>query len=278
MSATTGTIRTFPGAAGFQPQRRSRLYHALADALVIAKREIIRTKRAPDRLMDVTFQPILFVLLFRYVFGGAIAIESTSYVNFLIPGILVQVLLFGGLGTGVGLAEDLKQGVVDRFRSLPMARSAVLTGRTLADLAKSVLGAVIILAVGLAVGFRPDANVFEWIAALFLALLLTYTISWFGAIIALVTRGVEGVYAVGFTLIFPLTFASSVFVPTETMPGWLQAFTEHQPVTVTANAVRGLLLGQPVGSDAWLSLAWCIGLMAVFIPVAVWRYQRRAAS
>jgi ABC transporter DrrB family efflux protein len=274
----SGTLRSLPVTAAPKASRHGRLYWAIADSLVIAKRDLIRTRRAPDRLLDVTLQPVLFVLLFRYVFGGAINTGSTSYVNFLVPGILVQLLIFGGLGTGAGLAEDLKLGVVDRFRSLPMARSAVLVGRTLADLAKSVLGAAVVLGVGFAIGYHPEANFPQWVAALSLALLLSFTISWFGAIIALLVKSVEGVYAAGFTIIFPLTFASSVFVPTETMPGWLRAFTDHQPVTVTVNAVRAFLLGEPAGSDAWAALLWCFGLLAVLIPIAVWRYQRRAAS
>jgi ABC transporter DrrB family efflux protein len=260
-----------------QPQRRSRFYWMIADALILAKRNLQHIPRIPAQLLDVTIQPIIFVLLFRFVFGGAINTGGISYVNFLMPGILVQTLVFGGMNTGVGLAEDLQRGLIDRFRSLPMARSAVLAGRTIADLVQSVLGITVMLTVGILVGFRPHGSPLGWCAALVLALLCSFTFSWVGAMMGLLAPNAESVQAVGFMLIFPLTFASSAFVPTGTMPGWLRAFAEHQPVTLIVNAARALLLGQPVGTSGWQALAWCVGILAVFMPVSVSLYRRKTA-
>ncbi|MGH2533268.1 MAG: ABC transporter permease [Thermomicrobiales bacterium] len=261
-----------------QPLRRSKPVTAIADALVIAKRDLRAIPRVPEALMDVTFMPILFVLLFRYVFGGAIETDSGSYVNFLIPGILIQTMFFGGMYTAVGLATDIRKGVVDRFRSLPMARSAVIAGRTMSDMVRNVIGSVVTLSVGFAIGFRPDGSAVDWVAAIGLVLLISFAMSWVGAVLGLLARSTEAVQAVGFTFIFPLTFASSAFVPTETMPGWLRAFTDHQPVTVSVNAVRGLMLGQPIGSDGWQALAWAVGILIVAIMVSVWLYQRKTAA
>jgi len=277
MSVITETPPITPRIAVLQPERRSRLYWTLMDALVIAKRNLQHIPRIPAQLLDVTIQPIIFVLLFRFVFGGAISTGGTSYVNFLMPGILVQTLVFGGMNTGVGLAEDLQRGLIDRFRSLPMARSAVLAGRTIADGAQSILGITVMLIVGLLVGFRPAGNPLGWCAALALALLCSFTFSWVGAMMGLIAPNAESVQAIGFMAIFPLTFASSAFVPTSTMPGWLRAFTDHQPVTAIVNAVRALLLGQPVGTSGWQALAWCVGILVVFAPLSVSLYRRRTA-
>ncbi|HET8522196.1 MAG TPA: ABC transporter permease, partial [Thermomicrobiales bacterium] len=204
MNTVTATAPTFPGVTqsdlALQPPRHSRLFWAISDALVIAKRDLMHIPRVPEQLFDVTLQPIMFVVLFRYVFGGAIGTGDTSYINFLIPGILVQAFVFGSMRTGLGLAEDLQRGVIDRFRSLPMARSAVLFGRTVADQARNVLGAIVMLAVGFAVGFRPDANVLEWIGAIALIFAFAFSLCWMGAILGLIARSSEGVQAVGFTL------------------------------------------------------------------------------
>jgi ABC transporter DrrB family efflux protein len=269
----------FPGVSQpgivLQPPRHSRLYWAVADALVIAKRDLMHIPRVPEQLFDVTLQPIMFVLLFRYVFGGAIATGNTSYINFLIPGILVQAFVFGSMRTGLGLAEDLQRGVIDRFRSLPMARSAVLSGRTMADQARNVLGAIVMLAVGFAVGFRPSGSLLGWIGALALIFAFSFAFCWLGAILGLVARSSEGVQAVGFTLLFPLTFASSVFVPTNTMPSWLQTFTANQPVSVVVNGVRSLLLGAPDSSVVWQGFGWSLALLVIACPIAIWLYPRR---
>src|ERR671915_2539090 len=206
-------------AGGLQPPRRSRVYWALADGLVLARRNLVQIPRIPELLVFATIQPVMFVLLFRYVFGGAIDVGGTSYVNFLMAGIFVQTVAFGAVTTGIGLAEDLQKGLVDRFRSLPMARSAVLTGRTIADLVRNMFVVAVMLAVGLLVGFRPEAEVTGWVAAIGLLLLLSFAFSWIGATIGLMVRSVEAVQSAGFIWLFPLTFASSAFVRTEDMPG-----------------------------------------------------------
>ncbi len=274
MTVTLNPPTAAPHVGDLQPEQRSRLYWTIADALILAKRNLQHIPRVPLQLIDVTVQPIIFVLLFRFVFGGAIN-TGVSYVNYLMPGIFVQTLVFGGINTGVGLADDLQKGLIDRFRSLPMARSAVLAGRTIADLAQSVLGITVMLVVGILVGFRPHGNPLGWVAALLIVLLCGFAFSWIGAIFGLLAPNPEAVQAFGFVAIFPLTFASSAFVPTSTMPSWLRAFTDHQPVTAIVNATRALLLGQPVGTVGWQALAWCLGILVVFMPVSVSLYRRR---
>ena len=262
---------------GVQPLRRSKFYWALADGLVLAKRNLVQIPRIPELLVFATIQPVMFVLLFRYVFGGAIDVGGESYVNFLMAGIFVQTVAFGSVSTGIGLAEDLQRGLVDRFRSLPMARSAVLTGRTIADLVRNLFVVLVMLLVGLLVGFRPEVGPVGWAGAIGLLLLLSFAFSWVGATIALMMRSVEAVQSAGFIWLFPLTFASSAFVQTDGMPGWLQAFANRQPITQVVDAVRGLLLAQPVDSHVWQAFAWCAGILLVFVPLSVSLYRRVAA-
>ncbi len=259
------------------PQARPSLYWTLADAFVLAKRHLVQIPRIPEELVFATIQPIMFVLLFRYVFGGAIAVSGTSYVNYLMAGIFAQTVIFGATTTGVGLANDLQRGLVDRFRSLPMAKSAVLTGRTIADLVRNTFVVAVMWMVGLLVGFRPEGNVLSWVAAAGLLLLTSFAFSWISATIGLAVRSVEAAQSAGFIWLFPLTFASSAFVPTKSMPNWLRVFAEHQPVSLIVNAVRGLLLNQPDASTILQALAWCVGILVVFIPLAVWAYGRRTA-
>jgi ABC-2 type transport system permease protein len=269
-------IADFRTTGALEPEQHSKLYWTIADALVMAKRNLQHIPRIPMQLLDVTIQPIIFVLLFRFVFGGAIQ-TGTSYVNFLMPGIFVQTLVFASMTTGVGLADDLQKGLIDRFRSLPMARSAVLAGRTISDLVQSVLGVAVMLTVGVIVGFRPQGNPLNWVAAFALILFCGFAFSWIGAMIGLIAPNPEAVQAFGFILIFPLTFASSAFVPTSTMPDWLRAFTSYQPVSVIVDAVRALLLGHAVGSSAWQALAWCALILIVFAPISVSLYRRKTA-
>jgi ABC-2 type transport system permease protein len=263
--------------SSLQPLRRSRLFWAIADALVLAKRQLVQIPRIPEELVFSTIQPIMFVLLFRYVFGGAIVVKDTTYVNYLMAGIFVQTIAFGSTSTGIGIAQDLQRGLIDRFRSLPMARSAVLTGRTLADLVRNSFVVVVMIIVGLLVGFRPDGSVRGWIAGGGLLLLLGFALSWLGALIGLSVRSVEAAQSAGFIWLFPLTFASSAFVQTSSMPDWLRAFAEHQPLTLVINTVREFILGKPVGSEGWQALVWCLGILIVFVPLAVWAYERRTA-
>ena len=264
-------------AAELQPREGSRLHWAIADAAVLAKRHLIQIPRIPELLVFATVQPVMFVILFRYVFGGSIEVGDLSYVNYLMAGIFVQTVAFGSVATGIGLAEDLSRGLIDRFRSLPMSRSAVLTGRTIADLVRNMFVVVVMLVVGLLVGFRPDANAGEWLAALGLLLLLSFAFSWIGACVGLFVRSVEAAQSGGFIWLFPLTFASSAFVQPEKMSGWLRPFAENQPFSVIVDAVRGFFLSQPVGSTGWAALAWLVGLLVVFAPLAVRLYEKRTA-
>jgi ABC-2 type transport system permease protein/oleandomycin transport system permease protein len=258
------------------PRARPTIYWTVADMVVLARRQLLHISRVPDELVTTALQPILLVVLFRYVFGGAISVPGTSYINFLIAGIFVQSIIFSSLFTGVGLATDLQRGLVDRFRSLPMAKSAVLTGRTLADLLRSLFMILLTWGIGLLVGFRPAGTFLNWLGAVGLLLLGSFMFSWFNALLGLVLRSVEAVQQSFVIWALPLMFASSALVPTRTMPDWLRLFAEHQPVSLLVNAVRGLVLGQPDSTATWQSLVWCISLLAICIPLSVWAYGRRA--
>ena len=271
-------IKDVRAMEAIQPLERPRLYWTIVDALILAKRHLIQIPRIPEELIFATIQPVMFVLLFRYVFGGAIAVSGTTYVNYLMAGIFAQTVIFGATTTGIGLATDLQKGLVDRFRSLPMAKSAVLTGRTLSDLVRNTFVVIIMWSVGLLVGFRPQGSFLAWVAAGGILLLTSFAFSWISATIGLLVSSVDAAQSAGFIWLFPLTFASSAFVPTKSMPDWLRAFAEHQPVSLIVNAVRGLLLNQPNASTIWQALAWCIGILVVFVPVAVWAYGRRVAQ
>jgi ABC-2 type transport system permease protein len=252
-------------------------YWAVADTAVMAGRQLKHMRRVPDELVTSVVQPILFVVLFRYIFGGAITVHGTSYINFLIAGIMVQSTMFGALFSGVGIATDLQRGLVDRFRSLPMAKSAVLTGRTVADLVRSMFMVAIVWITGLAVGFRPAGSVWSWLGAFGLLLLASFTFSWFSALQGVLLSSVEAVQQAFVLWALPLMFASSALVPTSTLPDWLRAFVEHQPVSILVNAIRGLVLDRPDSRATVQAIAWCVGLLLIFIPTAVWSYGRRTA-
>jgi ABC transporter DrrB family efflux protein len=256
----------------------SSLALAISDTLVLAKRSLLRIPRQPDLLVAFTIQPIMFVLLFVYVFGGAIRTPGYDYVDFLMPGIITQSIAFGGFVTALGLAEDVKKGLIDRFRSLPMSRAAVLTGRTLADVATNVLSLVVLVTVGVIAGFSFHNSVPEVAAGFALLLLFGYAFSWVFAWIGLLVSSPESANAVGFTAIFPLTFASSAFVPIESMPDWLHAFAKVNPFTTVVDAMRALWLGAPAGNSIWLSLMWIGLIVLVFAPLAVLRYRRVAST
>jgi len=249
---------------------------AITDIAVVTGRNLRHFIRQPDLLVFSTIQPVLFVLLFVYVFGGAISRSlphGVAYVDFLLPGIFVQSVTFGASQTAVGLKEDLTRGVVDRFRSMPMARSAVLAGRTVADLVRNIAIIGLMIAVGYLVGFRFLGGVAGAVGCIAVVAAFGLALSWIFAFVALTVRGAETAQTAGFVVIFPLVFASSVFVPISTFPDWLQTFAKINPVTVTANAARSLALyGTPVSLGA--AAAWIGGLLAVFIPLSVWRYRR----
>jgi ABC transporter DrrB family efflux protein len=247
---------------------------AISDTLVLAKRNFLRIARAPDLLLAFTVQPIMFVLLFAYVFGGAISTSGHSYINFLIPGILVQTMAFGGFVTAMGIAEDLRKGLVDRFRSLPMSRSAVLAGRTLSDIVTNGISITVMLVVGVIIGFGFESPFLHVVAGILLLLLFGYAFSWVFAFIGLTSSSPEAAQSLGFIVIFPLTFVSSAFVPPETMPGALQWFAEWNPFSITVNAVRALFIGDPAGNTVWGAVAWSLGITIVFALLAVTKYKR----
>jgi ABC transporter DrrB family efflux protein len=256
-------------------RERSLPARGVRDALAITWRNLIGYRRVPQLLVFSTIQPVIFVLLFRYVFGGAITPPGhVPYVDFLMPGVFVQTVVFGALATAIGLAADMKSGMLERFRSLPMARSAVLAGRTFADLARNVFVVILMVAVGFLVGFRIHTNALALVAGILLLLFFGYAMSWIFATVGLVLGDPETAQAAAFPVLAPLVFASSVFVPVDQMPGWLQVWANHQPVSVTASAVRALVIGGPTASFVWQSLAWCVGILAVFAPLAVRRYRR----
>jgi ABC-2 type transport system permease protein/oleandomycin transport system permease protein len=256
----------------------SSLAMTVSDTLVLARRNLIRIPRQPDLLLAYTVQPVMFVLLFVYVFGGAIRTPGFDYVDFLMPGIIVQSIAFGGFVTALGLSEDVQKGLIDRFRSLPMSRAAVLTGRTFSDVVLNCLSLAVLFTVGFLAGFNfVDASLGGIVLGILLLLLLGYAFSWVFALVGLFSSTPETANSIGFTAIFPLTFASSVFVPVDSMPNGLRQFAEVNPFTTVSDAVRSLWLGTPAHTDVWMAFIWCFVLIAIFAPLAVGRYRRVAA-
>lgn len=249
----------------------------VSDTLVMAQRNVIRLPRQPDMLLGFTVQPIMFVLLFAYVFGGALSTPGYDYIDFLLPGIVVQNIAFGGFVTALGLNEDLKKGLIDRFRSLPTARAAVLAGRTVADVVTNTLGIVVLVVTGLIVGFSFETGAGDIIAGLLLLILFGFASSWIFATIGMSVSSPEAANGVGFTIVFPITFISSAFVPVASMPDGLRQFAENNPVTHVVDAMRSLWLGAPAGDSLLLAIVWSLALIAIFAPIAVSKY-RRAAS
>jgi len=246
--------------------------------MIMAERNLVRLPRKPELLIAFTVQPIMFVLLFRYVFGGAIRTGNVSYVNFLIPGILVQNIAFGGFVTALGLNEDVHKGLIDRFRSLPMARPAVLAGRTLADVVTNLLSICVLVVTGVIIGFSFNASVAEVIAGFGLLLLFGYAFSWVFALVGLIASTPESANSAGFIAVFPLTFISSAFVPVSSMPSVLRAFAQVNPFTIMVNAMRSLWIGQPAGNNIWGAVVWALVILAVFAPLAVARYRRATSG
>ncbi len=282
MSATTAA--SGPGADGpttmrdaeHDPSFGERAYWQMRDTLTVTKRNLRHFLRQPRLLVFSTIQPVMFVVLFSFVFGGVAGVAlpaGVEYIDFLLPGIFVQSAAFRSTQTAVGLAEDLERGVVDRFRSMPMSRTAVLAGRTLADLVRSLAVIVLMILVGFAIGFRFTEGFVAAIGAVLVVGLFSLVMSWLFCYLALLVPGAEAAQTAGFVVIFPLVFASSIFVPLETMPGWLAAIAAQSPLTHTADTARALSIGGPVAEPLLLTLAWCITLLAVVIPLAVRRYR-----
>lgn len=249
----------------------------LLDVYLVMERNLRKVLRTPQFLIvEILVQPVIFVLLFAYVFGGAIHIPGATYIDYLLPGILVQTAVFAGLNTGLAVAEDLRNGLMDRFWSLPMSRFAVIVGRIAADSVLSTLAVLVMIGVGTLIGFRFHGGVVEAVAAVGIAILAGMAFGWVGALLAVLFRTPEGVQGVGFALIFPIVFASSVFVPVATMPWWLQPIARHTPVTATVNAVRALSLGQPLSDMPLTAIASLLAVIAVAGTTAAIFYRRIA--
>jgi ABC transporter DrrB family efflux protein len=263
------------------------LLHAFADGAVVAKRNLIKIKRVPEVLVFVLISPIMFVLLFAYVFGGSIDVPGVNYREFLIAGIFAQTVIFGATFTGAGLAEDMQKGVIDRFRSLPMSRSAVLVGRTASDIVYNVLSIAIMASTGLLVGWRIRTSVPEALGGFLLLLLFAYAISWVMAYVGLLVPSVEVINNASFVVIFPLTFIANTFVPSESLPTVLRVFAEWNPVSSLTQAARELFgntnpVAPPPGvwslqNPVLYTLIWVVIILAVFVPLSVWQYKRAAS-
>ena len=249
----------------------------VTDTLIIAERNVVRLKRAPELLIGFTVQPIMFVLLFAYVFGGAISTPGYSYIDYLIPGIIVQNIAFGGFATALGLNDDVRKGLIDRFRSLPMSRAAVLAGRTLSDVVTNTLSMTILLITGVIIGFTFQTTFLDALAGIGILLLFGYSFSWFLAFLGLLVSSPESVNSVGFIAVFPLTFLSSAFVPVASLPDGLQQFAEVNPFTIVVDSIRHLWLVGPNNNDVLGAVIWSLVIVGVFAPLAVGAYRRAAA-
>jgi ABC transporter DrrB family efflux protein len=255
------------------PPMRTTARDAARDTAGVAKRNLLRIVRTPRLLLIGSVQPALLLVVFRYVLGGAIVIPGASYVDYVVPAIFIEAVLIGGMTTSIGLAEDLKSGILDRFRSLPMARFAVLAGRTIADLSRSLLSLAIMVGLGLLVGFQFHAGAGSIIAGMALIVAFGYAFSWVYAAIGLATKDPETAQIAGILPFFVLMFASNAIVPVATMPSWLQGFARNQPLSVTVTAVRGLLEKGPTGQSVWQSLAWSAGILVVFFAISLQLYR-----
>lgn len=266
-------------ALDLTPQAKSPVMQLLGDSFVIGWRNLLRVPRQIDWLVGVTIMPLMFLLMFRYIFAGTVQMtlpQGVSAVNYLVVGILVQGIVFSGMNTGYGLAMDAKEGLMDRFRSLPMQHLAVVLGRIVADMAIAIFTTFITILVAFAVGFRPTGGVGEWLAAIGLMLLTAFVFCWLGAVIGLALKTVEAVSSIGFSAIMPLTFISSAFISTDFLPSWLQGFAANQPFSLSVTATRGLLNGYPeVGNTAWLAVAWWVGVLIVVMPLTYWLFEKR---
>jgi ABC transporter DrrB family efflux protein len=256
------------------------LKHEVSDAIVMTKRNLLRYVRLPQLLFFSSIQPIMFLTLFNFVFGGALggggASPGGKYINFLLPGILTQVMLFGAVNTGIGLAEDMGKGIVDRFRSLPMSRAAVMAGRTIADAIRNIVVAIIMISFGSLYGFRFSNGFGNAVLMVAVMVLFGFAFSWISAFVGLSVADSETAQLASFLFIFPFTFASAAFLPTKTMPHWLRAFANNQPITFMANSGRHFAFGLPANGAVWKLLLWVVGILIVFVPLSIQRYRSRA--
>lgn len=261
-------------------ERRSKFSLALLDSWIMIKRSCTHIIRNSDQLLGAFFQPIMFLVLFATVFGGAISQalpKGVSYLNFLMAGIIIQTVAFGSTTTAVAVCNDLQKGIIDRFRSLPMSNLAVLNGHVVSDLLRNSISTVVMITTGLVIGFRSHASFVHWLEIAAIILLFTLAFSWLAAIIGVVAKSVEAVQWLTFVMVFPLTFASSAFVPTASMNSVLRVFAVNQPITQVVEAIRALILDRPVGNHIWLAVVWCLGILIVSIPTASWLFKRKSS-
>jgi oleandomycin transport system permease protein len=275
-TATAPAVRTprqssVPRATQVAPRPFPLVRHSLA----LAKRSLIKTWRTPEALIDVTLQPAIFLVIFVYIFGGAVAGDTSTYLQFLLPGILGQTIATGAIAIGVNLNTDLQKGIFDRFRSLPVPRSAPLVGAVLGDVVRYAIVTISTLSIGYVMGFRIEGTVPAAIAACLLAILFALCLSWLSVFVGMKARTPGAVQGIMFLLIMPLSFASTTFVPGQTLPGWMQGFVSVNPLTHLVESMRALFLGLPVGNHVWWTLAWCVGFVAVFMPLALRAYRRK---
>jgi oleandomycin transport system permease protein len=270
IATLTPPARTTPAPA---PARRR--FALVRHSLALAGRSLAKTRRTPEQLLDVTLQPVIFVVIFVYLLGGAVAGSQHAYLQFLLPAILVQTAMFASTAIGVNLNSDIKKGVFDRFRSLPIGRSAPLVGAVLGDVIRFVVATVVLLGFGTALGFRLGNGILLGIAACLLVLVFSFCLSWTSVLIGMLVREPGAVQGISFLIMFPLTFGTNMMVPTDTLPGWLQAWVKLNPVTDVMAAARGLMLGGPVAAPVTATLLWSLGVLVVFAPLAVRAYRRR---
>ncbi|MEK7499437.1 MAG: ABC transporter permease [Patescibacteria group bacterium] len=270
------TQRTIYVTQAVKPEQRSKAYWVLSDCIVLITRSLKHIFKNTDQLLGLTIQPVMFMMLFRYVFGGAINTGGTTYVNFLVAGILVQSLAFGSLTTSLSVATDLQKGIIDRIKSLPIASWALLMGHVVADIFRNSIQSVVMIGAGFLVGFRPEASASDWFAIAGIVLVFTFAMSWVAAILGLLAKSVETVQWLGFFIVFPLTFASAAFAPTESMPKFLKLFAENQPVTHVIEAIRALMIGTPIGSHGIIAVTWCIAIICIAIPMATYLFRKHS--
>jgi oleandomycin transport system permease protein len=261
---------------GAEPATGGRPFPLVRHSLSLAHRTIIRIKRTPEQLMDVTFQPIIFVVLFVYLFGGAVAGSTHDYLQYVLPAIMVQTVLFSSMTIGVNLNTDIGKGVFDRFRSLPIPRSAPLVGAVLGDVVRYLISIVVLVLFGYAIGFRVQTDPAQAAFGCLVLVVFSLCLCWVSVLIGMIAREPGAVQGISFMLMFPLTFGSSMFVPVDTMPGWLQAWVHVNPVSHLTDTVRALMIGGPVAWPLTQTLLWAAGILAVFAPLAVRAYRRRA--
>lgn len=262
-------------------EKKPRVLLAIQDSFIMIKRSSTHIIRNTDQLLGTFFQPIMFLVLFSAVFGGAISLalpKGVSYLNFLMAGIIIQTVAFGSTTTAIAVCNDLQKGIVDRFRSLPMNNVAVVNGHVVSDLFRNTISTVVMILAGLVIGFRSSASVVDWLTIAGLVLLFTFAFSWLAAIVGIAAKSVEAVQWLTFVIIFPLTFASSAFTPPQVMGKYLRFFATNQPITHVIEAVRALMLGMPVGDHIWLSVAWCVGTLAIAIPIAAVLFRRKTSN